>query len=95
MARITPAEDFKAMFTNLFDYKFNGRFIGNLEQTYVFNSDFDTFGKSIEIIENRVKKCNCRWTCDWYAGGNQGNCTITDSGCGFMWAFECTGYVGP
>ncbi|MBC7525556.1 MAG: bacteriocin fulvocin C-related protein [Flavobacterium sp.] len=95
LAEITPDEDFTDMFNTLSNYNFNGSFVGKSVISDLTIKSINDFGLSQEVITGRLKDCNCRWSCDWYVGGSSGNCHVTSSGCGFMWAFECTGYVGP
>ena len=95
LAKITPEEDFTQMFFSLDDYEFNGTFVGRSPISNETLKQINEVGLSKEVVTGKLKKCNCDWLCDFYAGGNQGNCKPTTSGCGFLWAFDCTGYVGP
>lgn len=95
LTQITPEDDFIAMFNVLNNYNYSGSFVGKTVISDLTIKDIKDFGLSQEVITEKLRDCNCRWTCDWYAGGNSGNCHVTSSGCGFMWAFECTGHVGP
>lgn len=98
---ITPENDFYKMFTSLENYKFEEHFVGTVK----VNDDLKKSLKSLRfnytknVISNSAKSngkpCNCNWTCSLYAGGSTRNCSVTTSGCGFLWAFECENRVGP
>nr|WP_315221173.1 bacteriocin fulvocin C-related protein [uncultured Flavobacterium sp.] len=100
LAKITPKQDFIRMFAELEDYKYEGRFhddekisneIINTFRTVISNRTMEADRSSTKT--SKKKKCNCSWTCDSTVGGYTTNCEETTSGCGFMWAFPCTGRV--
>lgn len=103
LARSIPAEDFYKMFTELNDYKYEGKFKGNsivpkeiITDLYSMNYDYKANEIGTEINKTTVTRdCNCNWTCDSYVGGSTSNCKATSSGCGFLWAFSCERRVGP
>ncbi|MFV8356688.1 bacteriocin fulvocin C-related protein [Flavobacterium sp. XS1P32] len=103
LAKSIPAEDFYKMFTELNDYRYEGKFKGNtiapkeiITDLYSMNYDYKANEIGAEINKTTVTRaCNCNWTCDSYAGGSTANCTSTTSGCGFLWAFSCERRVGP
>lgn len=103
LAKSIPAEDFYKMFTELNDYKYEGKFKGNtivpkeiITDLYSMNYDYKANEIGSKINKTTVTSaCNCNWTCDSYAGGSTADCTSTTSGCGFLWAFSCERRVGP
>jgi hypothetical protein len=103
LAKTIPAEDFYGMFTELNNYKYEGKFKGNamvpeyiIADLYSMNYDYKTNEIGSETNKTTLTRdCNCNWTCDSYAGGSTANCKSTSSGCGFLWAFSCERRVGP
>ena len=69
------------------NYNFIGNFFGKTPVSDSTIKNIQDFGLSQEVIINGLRDCNCRWSCDWYIGGNGGNCTKTSSGCGFFVGF--------
>lgn len=81
--------------------KVSDNILNDIKRLGAFSNNNDGGGAS--------KDCNCRWTCSWYnrdgsvkgSGSSEKSsqaiatsCHITSSGCGFLWASECDGYVG-
>jgi predicted RND superfamily exporter protein len=104
LADITPEEDFEKMYTTLYDYKYNGKFIGkgkmsseNLEELKKVDYNYKSKSITQKLTTDTAPidpvdpyACNCNWTCSWYRVKPTSNCGQTKSGCGFLWAFECT-----
>lgn len=100
LATIIPKQDFIKMFAELEDYNYSGRFQDSEKISDEVISSFKRVinNRTMEIDRtgfktSKKKKCNCSWTCDSTVGGYTTNCEETTSGCGFMWAFPCTGRV--
>lgn len=104
LAEITPQDDFYKMFATLDNYKYQGHFTGTAKvnedlqkslKQFKFNYNKNIIPTDINGKTTGGRPCNCNWTCSLYAGGGSSNCSVTTSGCGFLWAFECEERVGP
>ena len=86
-------EQFEDMFMKLDDYTAkiytqNMVYDGIKAQINEKSMDFNSY---VIVIEAGKKiPCNCEWTCSDFCDRPTRNCKMTSSGCGFMWAFECT-----
>jgi len=108
LANITPEDDFLKMYGSLYDYNYQGKFLGADKVSEFILEDLRKLGTSSTASsgETANKDCNCRWTCDLWnrnaptndkepaTGSSASKCHITADGCGFLWMSECTGYIG-
>lgn len=90
MANNMSEGQFEDIFMKLDDYS-------NKDYTYIsvldgIKNQINTQNVNFEsgAVDKAKIPCNCDWTCSSMCSHPTKNCAMTSSGCGFMWAFECT-----
>ncbi len=85
-------EQFEDMFLKLDDYiakdyKPTSVLDGYKAQINEQNMNFEP--TTIDTTGRKIP-CNCDWSCSSMCSKQTKKCAMTSSGCGFLWAFECT-----